>query len=302
MSWLPLPSSRPFARTFAVGAALLLAVPSWAADPVVKLLGAGNGEKKELRVAPKPGTSETFQMVMNMDMTMDMGGMGQIPQTVPPIVMVMTADVKSVDANGDIHYSYTLADASVGEGADPTMAKMMTDEMKKMVGTKGTVVVSNRGFTKQADLIPAPGLDPEQLGQMQKSMQHASAPFPVEPVGVGAKWQVSQNIEDNGLKLNQVTTYTLTERTGDVVVLQAELVQKADGQSINAAGLPPGATASLESFESAGSGTSTLSMGHLFPTASTLKHGMKTRMKINAQGQEMSMGMSMNLGLEMGRK
>jgi hypothetical protein len=303
MSWSIVSSCRAFARVAAVGAALLLMVPAWAAEPVVKLISAGTGAKSELRVKPKAGSTEIFELIMNMKMAMDMGGMTQAPQTVPPIAMVMKANVKSVDANGDIHYDYELTESQVrGTGGDPLVVGPVDAELKKMVGTKGSAVVTSRGFTKSSTLVPPPGVPADQFANMQKGMQHASAPFPVEPVGVGAKWEVTTQVADGGLELTQIVTYTLKERTSDAVVLETVLVQNAAPQAITPAGMPPGASAALESFVSNGTGTTSLHLGHLFPTTGKLDHSMKTRMQISAQGQEMNMGMGLDLGLEMTRK
>lgn len=307
MTWSFLPSfvgraARAVAPAVTLGVVLLSSLPAWAGEPVIKLLSAGEGAKNELRIHPKVGGAESFEMVMKMKMTMDMGGMGQMPQELPPIVMRMDAKVTAVAPNGDVSYDFTLADVSLREGADPAMAEALKSAMGPMVGTKGTVTVTNRGLTRSSKLTPPPGVPAEQFAQMQKGMQHASAPFPVEPVGVGAKWEVSQLVEDNGLKLNQVTTYTLKSWSGDVVVVDAALVQNADAQAVITPDLPPGSSATLESLTSSGTGSTTFSLAHVFPTSAKLDHKMNTRMKISAEGQEMSMGMGMDLGLEMSRK
>ena len=43
-------------------------------------------------------------------------------------------------------------------------------------------------------------------------------------------------------------------------------------------------------------------LAHLFPNKGVLSHDMKTRMTVSAQGQQMSMGMTMKLGLDMARE
>lgn len=287
---------------------LLTMSPAEAADlsePVVKLLDAGSGKKKELRTAPKAGTTETFEMLIGMDMVMDMGGMGKMPQSIPTMKMVMEANVTSVDRNGDIHYDFTLSEVAViktGAANEALMIAAMQPELEKMVGTKGSVVVSDTGVTKETKLVPPEGADPDQFEQMQKSMNHASAPFPVEAVGVGAKWQVTQHVADNGLALDQTVTYTLAERKGDVVKLDIALVQSAEPQQFGGAAMPPGAKAELISLVSSGTGSTEFDLTHLFPTKSKLEHDMKTRMSIDMNGQKMEMGMDMALDLDMARK
>lgn len=299
MSWLPV-----FPRTFVAFfvALVVFALPASAAEPVLKLINAGSGEKITLRAQPKAGTSETMQMVMDMSMVMDMGGMGRMPQDLPAMTMMMKADIEKVTKD-DITYTFELTETSVAaDGADPMIIAAMEPELKKMVGTKGRVVVSSTGMTKSAELTPPPGASPDQFANMQKSMQHASAPFPVEPVGVGAVWEVNQNVAENGLSLTQTVTYTVKEIAGDKVTLATALVQKADNQKVAAPGMPPGTSANLDSLESTGAGETVIDMNHLFPTKGGLKHEMKTRMTISAEGQTMNMGMDMTLDLDMTRK
>lgn len=303
MSWLPV-IPRTLVAMFV--ALVVLVLPAAAADEMkIKLLDAGTGEKIELRAKPKKGSSEQLEMVMGIDMAMDMGGMGQMPQTLPKMTMVMKADV--TDVKGDeIFYTFELTDARVsGEGVDPMMVAVMEPELKKMIGTKGTVVVNNRGVTQSAKIHAPEGTSTEEMAQfdnMQKSMNHASAPFPVEPVGVGAKWEVTTDMKENGIAMRQVITYTVKSIQGNVVTLDTALVQQADAQKLSPEGMPPGAEATLDSLASTGTGNTVIDLTHLFPNNGSLAHDMNTRMTINAQGQQMSMGMKMKLDLQMKRK
>ncbi|MEZ4321502.1 MAG: DUF6263 family protein [Myxococcota bacterium] len=303
MSWLPVIPRTLVALFVAV---VVFVLPASAADNVqIKLLEAGSGEKIQLRATPKKGTSESLVMLMNIDMAMDMGGMGKMPATLPQMKMVMKADV--TDVKGDqIHYTFTLTEASISkDGADPMMIAAMEPELAKMVGTKGNVVVNDRGVTQSAKIIPPEGTSTEEMGQfenMQKSMNHASAPLPVEPVGVGAKWSVTTGMQENGIALQQVVTYTVKSIQGRVVTLDTALVQNADQQKLSPAGMPPGSEASLDSLKSTGTGQTVIDLDHLFPNKGTLTHDMTTRMTVKAEGQTMTMGMDMKLGLDMSRK
>ncbi len=289
-----------------LAAFLTLVAPqsAWAEEPTIKLLDAGSGDKIELRVGPKKGAKESFEMLMDMDMAMDMGGMGKIPQKLPQMKMVMNATVTDVTSDG-IHYDFELAEATVDKEADPMMVSTIQTELDKMVGTKGKVVVSTRGVTQSAKIEAPEGTSTEELAQfdnMQKSMNHASAPFPEEAVGVGAKWTVSSDLKENGIQMTQVVTYTLEKIEGRTVTLSTALVQNAENQPVAADSLPPGSEATLKSIESTGTGSSVIDLDHLFPTKGELAHDMNTRMEVSMQGQKMDLGMDMKLALTMGRK
>jgi len=303
MSWSsPIPKSL---LAFAVALFVLVMPASAAEEAVIKLLESGTGEKISLRSTPKKGTSESLLMVMDIDMAMDMGGMGQIPAKLPQMKMLMKADI--TDVKGDqIFYDFTLVSADLeSEGYDPAMVAAMQPELAKMVGTRGEVVVSTRGITQSAKVIAPEGTSTDEMAQfenMQKSMNHASAPLPEEPVGVGAKWLVTTNLKENGIQMQQVVTYTVKSIEGTVVTLDSALVQNAQKQPLAAEGLPPGTKASLDSLDSKGTGVSIINLGNLFPTSATLDHDMKTRMTVQAGEQVMNMGMDMKLALDMSRK
>ena len=62
---------------------------------------------------------------------------------------------------------------------------------------------------------------------MQTSFGQMGAPFPEEPVGVGATWRVTSNVELGGMRLDQVTTFALVERSADGGKLDIDLKQSA---------------------------------------------------------------------------
>src|SRR5262245_31250014 len=74
-----------------------------AGAPVVKLVDAGKGAKKQLRFTAKKGLART--MVMTMKMAMGQGG---APMTLPVMKMTMDMKVTDVSAEGDIKYTFVL--------------------------------------------------------------------------------------------------------------------------------------------------------------------------------------------------
>ena len=168
-----------------------------------------------------------------------------------------------------------------------------------MIGMKGTTVLSPSGETKSVSFTPPPGASPDMSKQFDKSMEYAGVPLPTEPVSKGAKWQVTQLVEEQGMKLTQITTYELQELNGNLATLAMTIEQKADAQQLSPAGLPPGATAELVSFNSSGSGTSQLNLSQLLPSQANIGLDMATQMKMSADGQNMEMSMKMDMQMDM---
>ena len=56
--------------------------------------------------------------------------------------------------------------------------------------------------------------------------------LPAEPVGVGARWETSKELTMFGFKMQQVDRYTLTDKIGDEVKLDVDIVQTAPEQTL----------------------------------------------------------------------
>lgn len=284
-------------------APLLLLGSLTAQAATVEVLSAGEGDKQTVRMAPKAGTAETFSIVLDMDMKMDMGEMGQIPTDLPPLAMDIGATVDQVDANGDIHYSYELKEIRVegGSEVEPMMRAALEKQLPTMKGASGKHVVSNRGVVLKSDFKPPEGANPQQVTNMHKGMNHASAAFPEEAIGVGAKWRVTQKVKDNGLELDQTVVYTLKERKGNKLVLVTELIQKPGPDAKIDSGVP-GAEAELLRFQSMGDGETTIDLAHLFPTEGTMKHYLNSLMTVNQPTGKMAVGVEMDMNMTMKRQ
>ncbi|MEM7436126.1 MAG: hypothetical protein AAF436_13295 [Myxococcota bacterium] len=57
--------------------------------------------------------------------------------------------------------------------------------------------------------------------------------LPVEPVGLGARWEVKRKIQVYGFEVTQVDTYQLVDRAGDEVMLNVTVQQMAAPQTVS---------------------------------------------------------------------
>ncbi len=289
--------------TLMLGVAVLPAV-AHADKPEVTVLSKGSGKKRVLQLAPKKGLTQTVDMKIAMGMEMNMSGMAMPAMKMPTMTMAMQSEVTEIRGNGDIVYAFELTEAGItdDEGVMEDVKSGMLAEMNKMVGLKGTTVVTPDGHTVEADFVMPEGAEPEMSDQLKKTVDYSGVPLPTEAVGKGAKWQVAQDVAEQGMKLSQVTTYELTELSGDIATLTITIDQKADPQSLKPEGLPPGGTAELVSFDSKGTGTSVLDLSKLLPTDSTVAIDMASEMKMQADGQTMNVGMNMDMKMEMNER
>ncbi|MEM9493127.1 MAG: DUF6263 family protein, partial [Myxococcota bacterium] len=137
-----------------------------------------------------------------------------------------------------------------------------------------------------------PDLDPQikqMMGSAEQNMKQMSSPLPAEAVGVGAKWELHQQMKQNGIELKQVTTFELIELNGDKGKLKASVRQKADPQSVS---MPNGVNADLVSLNSSGEGIVNFDLSKLVPNSSI---AIKNNTTMKVMGQEVTVDMDMNL-------
>ena len=267
------------------------------AEIVVKLLDSGAQPRKALRYKFQAGRSETMVMETSTSMAMEMGEQKQPETKMPPTQMTMTIESKEVSPQGDMRYEFKMekADVLADPNANPMMVNAMKQSMNSLVGMSGWATVTPRGFTTDAEIKMPDGIDPQMgqaMGNMRQSMKQMSAPLPAEPVGKGARWQVTMPFETIGMKITQIATYELLEVRGDKVKFDVAIEQSAEPQEINMPGTPPGTIMSLESLTTSGKGTVELQMTDLVPTSNV---NMTTTYTVSANDQKIKTTMTIGM-------
>jgi hypothetical protein len=268
----------------------------------VKLLDAGAEPRTALRYKFQANRTEAIVMDMSMAMAMETGNQKQPETQVPVTRTTMIFDNKEVSPEGNLHYEFEIEQVEVlpTPGVNPMMVNAMKQQMSGMQGMNGSATVTSRGFTQDAEIKIPPGVNPQirqSIDNMKQSMNQMSAPLPEEPVGRGARWQVTMPVETPAMKLKQVATYTLSEIQGDKVKLDVTIKQSAPPQEIATPGAAPGTKTSLESLKSSGEATIEIQMTKLVPTSNL---NMTSTYVISVNNQKikttMQLGMKMHPG------
>jgi hypothetical protein len=264
--------------------------------PVVKLIAAGKAPKRTLRLAATAGHHEIVTMTMAMGMGMQSGGKDIVPMTrIPEIRMAIDLTVGSVTAGGDMRCTFKINEPEIATDAsvDPQVVAAMKKAVVGMDGMSGYAVITNRGFTTEADFTTGPNLDPQLkqlLDGMRQSLRQLAAPLPAEPVGKGARWETTSKLVLNGMTMTQVATYELVELAGTTARLKVAMKQNAGRQKIQRGGV----SIDLISLASSGTGEVTLDLTDLIASPATMS--MKSAMEMEAAGQKMNMNITMTLG------
>lgn len=270
--------------------------PAVGAPATTKLIAPGAEPRRAVRYT----IPATYKGSMTMKTSIEMAG---LPMAMPPIGMVMGVDVAvtSIAANGDISTSMTFTKASVDASVDPTIAGAMQAGLGGIVGLKGTAVMTNRGVTKSVkldlDSIKDPAMG-QALSQMSQSLENMLAPFPEEPIGVGARWESRNALDANGMAMFQRSEYEVTAMTASAITVRVKIEQTAPQQAISNPAMPAEVQMSLERMTGTGTATGTIPTNALVPTMN-MDMSMLMSMIVNAAGQSLPISMEMKMKTSM---
>jgi hypothetical protein len=268
--------------------------------PTVKLVSPGAEPRTALRYAPQQGDKDRLDMVMKMGMEMKMGAAGGMPRVdIPPMTMMFDTEVTSSTADA-FELSANVTDVKLDAPPGSPMADAMQPELAKIIGMKMTSRMTRRGILEKADVKMPANVNPQMLqmmDSMKQSMSQATAPFPEEPVGVGATWQVISNLEANGMKVTQTATFELVSLDGNKGTAKIKLEQTAPPQEIKPPGTPASIKTRLNHLASSGSGEMSFDLSRVVPVKSNVS--MKSDISISAEGQGEKQDVSMKMDLAM---
>ncbi|MEZ4363471.1 MAG: hypothetical protein R3B48_25070 [Kofleriaceae bacterium] len=190
----------------------------------VKLLSPGKGARAPLRVAPTASSKQQVELIM--DATIEQAPVGQQPQTVtmPTVVLSGTGEATAVAADGASTY-HTVIDAvdardRANQSIPPAALKTQISSLLGMT-VDGTVTAAG-GVGETTYRIEKPEHTTAGALESLKLMLPTWVPLPAVPVGVGARWEVTEESEINGIATTHVTTYKLVSRNKDGATISGE--------------------------------------------------------------------------------
>ncbi|MBE9126599.1 MULTISPECIES: hypothetical protein [unclassified Coleofasciculus] len=256
------------------------AAPVEPAQTTIELLTAGEQPRQQLRFTPGVNTQQTTVMTMNMDMRGTIDGQVMPTMDLPPITMTVEADVTEINADGDIRVqmSYVDIDVASDKTAPQELVEVMRSQLEQLKDVEISYVITNQGTVQDVKVALPETIDPslkQWMDQMLSSLEQLSAaPFPEEPVGVGAQWLVTSSVPGTGLPLDNVRIlYELEDFQDGAVVLSMKMEQQADPETaseLNLPGLPPNVDFDIKSFSMQTTGTMTANLNQIMPVSGVM--------------------------------
>jgi hypothetical protein len=191
-------------------------------------------------------------------------------------------------------------DLTIGQpaAAAPDIAAYVTRVAEEMAqryrgqvqGRRASATIDARGRIELVELTagsePAPGAHTRR--EMLQILAESVVPLPEEPVGVGARWQVTMLLGRGAAMVNQVATYELLgiEKSG-AWRIRATLAQDGEQQLVTAPELPAGVTAELVALVWRAEGELEVSPSALTPLAGKLVIEYRVHSRLHSgQGQQ----------------
>lgn len=298
-----------FLATVAIGAPICHAVPSLQPEkeqpvkeapakapepPEIRLIDPGAADHRaEIRYHPGVGFTQVVAMRIKFDIGTTVNGQKGPSSPIPGTEYTMKVVVDQVDPDHAIHYRKTTVGTDVfdTEGAQPMMVASVKEQLKGLKSMEGVIVMSDRGIIRSASFTGLDASNPmmkQTMDSMEQSIAQFSQPFPAEPVGVGAKWEVKSHMTMNGIAVETVGTYAITERTGDVLKVSIQQEINAKEQDMKVPTLP-NMKAHVKSMTGSGKGTMTVDLTRVMPEPSEITSSSTTDMSMSFQGQNMAM-------------
>lgn len=283
--------------------ALAMSLPAFAQTPAapivteskVSVQSTGTGTKRALRYKAAAGSKERLDMKMGMSLSIDMPGMGEQSMPAPSMTMAIDTDVTSAAPGGDIAFGMVVS--SVSMDAEGLPAGLL-DSVK---GLTAAIVMDGRGNMKSMKFDDSKIADPMMKQVLSSSgLDRLAMPLPEEPVGVGARWQVTQMIDANGIRVDQVTGFEIVELTDTSATFAIAVTQSAPPQTVSPPGMPAGVEASVTGMSGTGTGKMTLVDG-LLALIGDMNIKTAMTMDVSAGGQTQRLGTNTDVKLTLAR-
>ncbi len=277
------------------------------AEATVRLIEAGADPKVAMRYSAAVGAEQTANLGMTTEL--ELGANGQkMPTALPKTKMTITAKVNAADPAADTTVGLVISEADIAEGqaaGGSRAAEKLAEVIRGMKGLKGDKVLSARGVSQRFTLAAPEGdsgimgtaaLKPVVQG-FERAIDQMTVPFPDEAIGVGAKWEVTQQVLEAGMTLDQTIAFEVTAIKDNVVSLRFTVTLKAPPGKLEST-FAGGMKALVTSLEGGGEGTIEVDRSKVLPIAMSAKNKIVMALELDEQDTKRKLEVEMRVALE----
>jgi len=252
----------------------------------VKLLEEGRGELIPLRWEPQVGVPVRAKMAMKMGMSMSIDGMAIPSVDLPAFVFTVVATTGEPDDDGLYPVETIYEDIALEGETEPMIRRMVLEMLDGLKGAKLNFRVDTRGMVSDSNAEDFPAEIMQMMGGeqgFQSMIESLSQPLPLEPVGIGARWEVTQEMRaPNAPRIRNTLVYELVRREGDTIELSVNGTQSGEQQEFDVG--VPGAKAVLKNAEGTVRGSAYIRLNRLLPNSASNEGSVTFVMEVTENG------------------
>lgn len=197
-----------------------------------KLVDAGQEPKVARRYAFAAGKAESRVGQVRVAMTVEVPGAPPQQQAQPAVEVTVKLTPKGLQKGAfPVDVKIDKLGLAEGQGLDAKSAAEAQKQLSPFLGLTAKVDVSARGVVGEMAFSGDEKMQKqgaaEILELLQQTLEFIAVPFPEEPIGVGAKWDVESVSTSQGSKVTTVTHFLMKEWAGDAGTLTAEVVRSS---------------------------------------------------------------------------
>jgi hypothetical protein len=212
----------------------------------VKLVSAGKGKREAIKVTPKAGDQQAVELALDFSGTQTAPPeapeqvRGKKEDVAPTIVLTGSAQVKSVDAAGTA-YEVVVNGTDVRDAPGQQIpSELMKKALASLTALKIAGTVTSNGIASDLALHIDKGSEDAAgaLALVRVEVLPAWPVLPIEPIGIGAKWQVTATSKlADKLDVTQTTDYELVKHEGKTWTIKGTTKVSGTDQSVDQAKL-----------------------------------------------------------------
>lgn len=213
----------------------------------MKLVEPGAEPRVARRVTFGQGKSEKRVMLFKRSQTQE----GGRAEERPPLLLTMDLTAKDVKKGGAKVHIKLLKVEVPGAEKDKAMAAAVAQEFGALAGIAAIAEVSSQGTVGELSFEGSERIKKqsalEVVDGLQQAAEHFYPPLPVEPIGVGAKWEDKNTIKQGPIEQQVAHVFELVDFKDDVATIKAQLETKVPKRAVPNPRMPPGTTMQVES-------------------------------------------------------
>jgi hypothetical protein len=269
----------------------------------VALLSPGAEPRRVLRYRPAPGRVETMVVAVDTTESKRLGEAEPTEVSHPRLSFRLRLEVTDVAQEGDISFAWRCEEMSLVpvEGTPPPVQEGMRKLAKGIEGRSGSGRMSARGIHRNTSYdTPRPETLYARLvfDSIAEIVEQIATPLPEEPVGIGARWEVSYARNREGVRFTQTVTFELESLDESEARLRAYVAVAGLNQDFEHPEVPTGAEARLKSGHGTGEGELVIGFDRLGDRMVRLTVEIRMEFSVTIGEEEMAVSQVRNIRYE----